>query len=63
MFDLPPLDGDDALLNGLGALRGLCDGGETGSDSTMKAAASPLDERNHQEAARPGDGPFRVSSQ
>ena len=37
MFDLPALDADETLLHELGALGGLCDGGETEADSDVEA--------------------------
>jgi hypothetical protein len=39
MFDLPPMDVDDALLNQVGALGGLCYGGEMGRDSARMPGA------------------------
>jgi hypothetical protein len=37
MFDLPPLDADESLLDELGTFGGLCDGGSTGADATVEA--------------------------
>ena len=37
MFDLPALDADEALLHRLGAVGGLCDGGDCEGDSTVAA--------------------------
>src|SRR5207302_5070321 len=37
MFDLPPLDGDEALLHGLGAAGGFCDGGDCEGDARVEA--------------------------
>jgi hypothetical protein len=37
MFDLPPLDADEMLLHELGAIGGLCDGGEADAESEVEA--------------------------
>jgi Animal haem peroxidase len=40
MFDLPPLDVDEALLRGIGRAGGFCDGGEGGADARVAAGWS-----------------------
>jgi len=37
MFDLPPLESDEALLHRIGAAGGFCDGGDCKDDATVEA--------------------------